>query len=131
VEFARGRAGEPTANGPAGHGDGILTGKMMLDKMLTGDGVAVNTAFFEPGSRTHWHSHSVGQLFLIEHGRGAVSTRDTVQVVEAGDIVYAPAGEEHWHGAAPDSFLVYVAISLGQTSWLEPVCDDRYCTAFA
>ncbi len=63
----------------------------------------------------------------MTHGRGFVQSRDGEKAtLTAGDIVYAPPGEEHWHGAAEDSILVHLAISLGSTDWLKEVDEDLY-----
>ena len=60
---------------------------------------------------------------------GAVCWREVdgeVRVLRAGDTVWCPPGERHWHGAAPDSYMVHTAISLGQTVWADPVADEEY-----
>ena len=88
------------------------------------DGTAVLVAF-EPGVRNSWHRHSGGQVLYLVDGVGRVGTRDG-QVVElaAGDLVEAPADEEHWHGASEDAPMTHLALSFGDTVWLEPVSDD-------
>lgn len=89
------------------------------------DGVTVNSVFFAPGARTYWHSHERGQLLHVTSGRGAVATRDGQrQLIGSGDTVWAPPGEEHWHGAAPGSSLLHLAVSLGTTRWQEEVPDE-------
>lgn len=91
------------------------------------DGVTINTVDFTPGARTHWHSHESGQILQILAGRGFVqSAGGPVHVVRAGDTVWVPPAERHWHGAAPDSFMVHTAISLGFTAWEMPVTDEEY-----
>jgi quercetin dioxygenase-like cupin family protein len=131
VEHARGRQdGEPTRQGT-----GTFTGRAMLDPLLDSDDgkrqVRVNSVVFEPGARTYWHSHGDGQLLLVASGRGVIATRaGDDRELRPGDTVWAPPGEEHWHGAAPDSFLVHTAVSLGLTRWLEEVADDSYGAAF-
>jgi quercetin dioxygenase-like cupin family protein len=91
----------------------------------------VYSVIFEPGARTYWHSHAAGQTLLINSGQGMVQTRDgDKRVVRAGDVVWAPPGEVHWHGAAPDAFLSHTAVSLGLTSWEEEVDEDHYHGAF-
>jgi quercetin dioxygenase-like cupin family protein len=91
------------------------------------DGVLVNSVFFEPGARTHWHTHDGGQVLYVTHGSGFARTRDGQGGrISAGDVVHFSPGEEHWHGASPDSYLLHVAISLGGHEWLEPVSDDDY-----
>ena len=93
------------------------------------DGVTINTVVFNPGARTHWHSHENGQILQILAGRGLTQSEGG-PVVEllAGDVVWVPAGERHWHGAASESYMTHVAISLGVTAWEHPVGDDEYLT---
>ena len=91
------------------------------------DGVTINTVNFTPGARTFWHRHESGQILQILAGRGLIqSDGSPVEVIRAGDTVWIPAGERHWHGAAPDSFMTHTAISLGTTEWAEPVEDTDY-----
>ncbi len=89
--------------------------------------VLVNSVFFPPGSRTFWHRHGTGQVLIATHGRGHIQKRDGEgATLQAGDVVYIEPGEEHWHGATPDSFLLHIAISLGETEWLDEVVQDDY-----
>jgi len=131
VEYVQGRkGGQPSRAGD----EGTFSGRAMLDPVLD-DGAAakvrVNSVVFEPGGRTYWHSHADGQMLIIGGGRGMVENRDGDRhVLHAGDLVWAPPGEEHWHGAAPDSFLTHTAISLGHTQWGEEVPADHYEAAF-
>jgi 4-carboxymuconolactone decarboxylase len=77
---------------------------------------------FPAGHRSHWHRHPGGQFLYITDGRGRVGTRDgQVAEVAAGDLVHAPPGEEHWHGAAEDAAVTHLAVNLGATDWLEEV----------
>lgn len=95
--------------------------------LQSGDGVVVNTVNFTPGARTFWHSHERGQILLVLAGRGLIQAEGgPVRVIRAGDTVWAPPNESHWHGAAPDSYLVHVAISLGRTRWAGAVTDSEY-----
>jgi quercetin dioxygenase-like cupin family protein len=105
-----------------------FTGEVRGDPVLSrAPEVVVNDVSFAPGARTHWHRHERGQVLLITHGRGYVQTRDGEgSWVEAGDVVHFPPGEEHWHGAGPDTYLVHRAISLGRTEWLDEVRDEDY-----
>jgi quercetin dioxygenase-like cupin family protein len=94
------------------------------------DGIVINTVTFTPGARTHWHSHERGQILQIVAGRGLVQSEGgPVEILRAGDTVWVPAGEKHWHGAAPDSFMTHTAISLGTTEWADPVADADYLTS--
>jgi quercetin dioxygenase-like cupin family protein len=93
------------------------------------DGVIINTVNFAPGARTYWHRHGQGQILLVLAGRGLTQSEDgPVEVIRQGDVVWVPAGERHWHGAAEDSYMVHTAISLGATDWAGPVDDADYHT---
>jgi quercetin dioxygenase-like cupin family protein len=82
---------------------------------------------FEPGARTHWHSHPNGQFLYAVEGEGRVVARDgEVARLRAGDLVYAPPGEEHWHGATESERLSHLALSFGETEWLEEVDQASY-----
>ncbi len=95
--------------------------------MAATDGVTINTVNFTPGARTHWHHHENGQILQVLAGRGLVqSLGEPVRVLRAGDTVWVPPGETHWHGAAPDSFMIHTAISLGVTHWADPVPEADY-----
>lgn len=95
----------------------------------------VSLVRFTPGARTNWHSHALGQTLHVTDGVGLVATRDgTVIRMRAGDTVYTPPGEEHWHGATADNMMCHLAMLEGVaggngTTWLEPVTDDQYETA--
>lgn len=83
--------------------------------------VRVLVVSFEDGARTHWHSHEGGQLIHVIEGEGRVQTRgEPPAELREGDVVIAEPGEEHWHGAAPGAGMRHLAVSVGQTRWLEP-----------
>jgi quercetin dioxygenase-like cupin family protein len=90
---------------------------------------------FTPGARTNWHSHAVGQTLYCTEGAGLVANRDgTVLRLRAGDAVWTPPGEEHWHGGTDSTVMCHVAMLEGVadgdgTSWLEPVTDEQYADA--
>jgi len=76
---------------------------------------------FEDGARTHWHSHSGGQVLHVVQGRGRTQARgERVVDLAPGDLVSVPPGEEHWHGAAEGEAMTHLAISLGTTDWGGP-----------
>jgi len=89
---------------------------------LDGTGLVVA---FETGVRNFWHRHPGGQVLYVLDGVARVGTRDG-QVAElgAGDLVEAPPDEEHWHGASEDGPMSHLALSSGETVWLEPVSED-------
>jgi len=105
-----------------------FTGGVWGDAVLRAtDGALVNNVFFEPRARTHWHRHERGQLLVVSAGSGHVRSRDgTGDAIRAGDVVWIPPGEEHWHGASGGSYLLHLAVSLGETEWLDPVTDEDY-----
>ena len=109
-----------------------FTGTVWADPVLpTQDDVTVNTVVFAPGARTHWHRHGVGQVLVVTHGAGFLQSRNGEGGrLTPGDVAHIPAGEEHWHGAAPGTVMVHLAVSVGPTQWLEPVSDEDYARAF-
>ncbi len=113
-----------------------FTGDVYLTPIYSGQEpsrMTVGLVRFTPGARTNWHSHAVGQTLHITEGVGLVGTRDGQTVrVRAGDTVICPPGEEHWHGAAADTFMSHLAMleakpdGADPTTWLGPVRQDEY-----
>ena len=93
------------------------------------DGFAVGEVFFEPCARTNWHSHPGGQLLIITAGEGFVGDEKETIAVRAGDAVWTPPNERHWHGASPNRFLLHTAVTHGVTAWEGPVSDAEYADA--
>ncbi|MBK1637202.1 (R)-mandelonitrile lyase [Rhodovulum adriaticum] len=86
---------------------------------------------FEPGARTAWHTHPAGQTLIVTFGRGRVQHEGgPVEEITQGDVVWFPAGEKHWHGAAPDTAMSHIAIQESidgsAVTWMEKVSDDDY-----
>ncbi|MEM9552372.1 MAG: cupin domain-containing protein [Pseudomonadota bacterium] len=89
---------------------------------------------FSAGARTAWHTHPLGQTLFVEFGTGLVGTRDAApRFIRAGDTVWIPPGEEHWHGAAPDNSMTHIAMQEAldgsAANWLELVTDADYLRA--
>ena len=126
MRIARGRAGIPSEERSA-----TFTGRVWGDPVLAAqEDVTVNAVFFEPGARTHWHSHKFGQVLYVMHGEGWLQTRaGEGGPITAGDVAHIGPGEEHWHGAARRGYLLHLAISMGGHEWLEPVSDEEYARA--
>ncbi|MES1941742.1 cupin [Salinisphaera sp. T5B8] len=105
-----------------------FTGQVWADPVMPStDGVTINNVFFTPAARTHWHTHERGQILQVQSGKGWICTDgESPQAIRAGDVVWIPADERHWHGAAADSYLMHTAISLGKTSWEDAVTDAQY-----
>jgi quercetin dioxygenase-like cupin family protein len=123
VKINRGReSGRPSENRTE-----TFTGDVWADMVLADETLQVLSVFFAPRARTDWHRHGVAQVLHATHGRGLLwSEEDHGAILEPGDVAHIPAGERHWHGGAPDSFLLHLAVSVGPTEWLEKVSDDDY-----
>jgi quercetin dioxygenase-like cupin family protein len=121
-------AGQPSEErGPT------FTGTVWGDPLLRDvPGVVINTVVFPPGSRTHWHTHGTGQILIVTHGRGFARTESGEGgAIGPGDIVWFEAGERHWHGAGPDTYMSHIAVSLGGTDWEDAVTDDEFAAGTA
>jgi quercetin dioxygenase-like cupin family protein len=125
----------PTVKTPATN----FTGDVYLTPIHSGrepSRMTVALVRFTPGARTHWHRHAVGQTLHVTEGVGLVGIRDgSVLRVRAGDTVVCPPDEEHWHGAAADTFMGHLAMleaphdGADPTTWLEPLPDEDYSRA--
>jgi quercetin dioxygenase-like cupin family protein len=96
--------------------------------------VRAATVHFEPGARTNWHTHPLGQTLLVTAGRGLAQSSDgSVFVLRPGDTLWIPPGEKHWHGASPENAMSHIAIHEAldgkHIDWLEPVTDEQYLAA--
>ena len=93
---------------------------------------ALNVSF-EPGARTAWHTHPLGQTLYVVTGNGLVGLRNEApKIIKAGDTVWIPPGEEHWHGASASNAMTHIAIQEALdgrvADWLEQVSDYDYNT---
>lgn len=89
---------------------------------------------FEPGARTAWHTHPLGQTLVIVSGLGRVQTAGgPVREVRAGDVIWFAPGEKHWHGASPDTAMEHLAMQEAldgsAVDWMEHVSDTDYSAA--
>jgi len=84
---------------------------------------------FKAGSRSNWHTHTWGQLLMVEEGKGLTQERGgPVREMLPGQPFFTKAGVEHWHGASPDVDMLQLTIYEGQVNWLGPVSDTEYHT---
>ncbi|KKX28101.1 cupin domain-containing protein [Rhizobium sp. LC145] len=121
---------QPSRRQPADY----FTGTVRLDPVIeTPDPARVRAAAvtFEPGARTNWHTHPLGQTLIVTAGFGLAQTwGGPIRVIRPGDVVWFPPGEKHWHGAAPTTAMTHIAIQEAldgsPVDWLEPVTDDQY-----
>ncbi|MDQ1234177.1 quercetin dioxygenase-like cupin family protein [Paenibacillus sp. SORGH_AS306] len=100
-------------------------------QMIFTDATPLNTAIgnvtFAPSARNNWHSHHVGQVLLVTGGKGWYQAEgQPAQALQTGDVVNIPANVKHWHGATKDSWFVHLAMTPGETDWLEPVEDEWF-----
>ncbi len=123
---------EPSGKGPADW----FTGTVRIDPLFGPDPARVGGALvtFEPGARTAWHTHPLGQTLLITTGNGWVQREGgPIETVRPGDVVWFPPGEKHWHGATASTAMSHIAIQEklnGQVvDWLEHVSDVQYAPA--
>jgi quercetin dioxygenase-like cupin family protein len=121
---------KPTRRGPADY----FTGTVWQDPIIEAPAPARNRATrvsFEPGARTAWHTHPLGQTLYVVSGCGrAQSKGGPIREIRAGDTVWIAPGEKHWHGAAPDTGMVHIAMQEAADGkaidWLEHVTDEEY-----
>src|SRR5580692_6596545 len=108
--------------------DATFTGEVWATPVVSAPGQAmIASIFFAPGARTFWHSHDGGQVLQVLAGSGLIGRRsEPPRALRPGDTVWAPPGEVHWHGAAAQTSLSHVAVSLGTTRWAEPVAPPDY-----
>ena len=121
---------QPSSVGPADW----FTGAVRIDTLFqTADPARVSGASvtFEPGARTAWHTHPLGQTLLVTAGCGwAQREGSTIQEIHPGDVIQFAPGEKHWHGATASTGMTHIAIQerLGgrAVDWLEQVSDEQY-----
>jgi len=114
-----------------------FTGQVWQDPIIVTEApglLSSNFVHFEPGSRTAWHTHPMGQTLYVTHGTGRVqSWGGPIQTIRAGDVVWIPAGEKHWHGAGPGTMMSHISMQEGQdghvVDWMEKVTDEEYSKA--
>jgi len=127
------RRGDEDCREDEEHFEGTVWLQAMLPP-LEPNGLRVYLIFFMPGARTNWHVHPEFQILYVMAGKGRVRSSDgtgneqTFEIA-AGDVVHL-GKEKHWHGAAPDSFMIHIAINTGTTCWMEKVQDEEYERGF-
>jgi len=121
---------QPSGKGPAE----CFTGTVRIDPLFQPPeparalGVSVT---FEPGARTAWHTHPLGQTLIVTAGCGLVQSRGgPIRKVRPGDVVWCPPGEKHWHGATATTAMTHIAIverlDGKAVDWMEKVTDEQY-----
>jgi quercetin dioxygenase-like cupin family protein len=121
---------QPSRPGP----EEYFTGKVRIDAPFAGSEparVGGATVTFEPGARTAWHTHPLGQTLIVTQGRGWIQVwGDEIQEMNQGDIVWIPEDVKHWHGATPETAMTHIAIAESlngsPVDWMEKVSDAQY-----
>jgi len=121
---------EPSVKGPADW----FTGTVRIDPLFTAPDpalVACVSVTFEPGARTAWHTHPLGQTLIVTSGWGwGQSEGGPKEEIRPGDVVWCPPGEKHWHGATSTTAMTHIAIverlDGKAVDWMEKVSDEQY-----
>jgi quercetin dioxygenase-like cupin family protein len=121
---------QPSAKGPGDY----FTGAVRIDALFQAPDparVGAGHVTFEPGARSAWHTHPLGQTLIITSGLGWVQREGgPIEEVRAGDVIWFPPGLKHWHGASPTNGMTHIAIqeSLNgkNVEWMEKVSDEQY-----
>jgi 4-carboxymuconolactone decarboxylase len=121
---------QPVRQGPAEN----FTGSARIDLLFQANAPARasgSLVTFEPGARTAWHAHPLGQILIVTAGTGRVQRwGDPLEEIRKGDVVWIPPGQKHWHGAAPNSSMAHIAIveqlDGKSVEWIEKVSDTQY-----
>lgn len=111
-----------------------FTGCVWQDPIISADEPARVQALrvtFEPGARTAWHTHPLGQTLLVLNGVGLIGLRNrSPQLIKPGDTIWIPPNEEHWHGASAENSMAHIAIQEALNNkvanWLEKVSNNDY-----
>lgn len=121
---------QPSSTGPATN----FTGSVRVDSRFQGTAparIGGGIVTFEPGARTAWHTHPLGQTLIVTAGTGLVRAWDgPAQEIRPGDIVWIPPGVKHWHGATATNGMSHIAFSESldgkSVEWMEQVSDEQY-----
>ena len=121
---------QPSGKGPADW----FTGVVRIDPLFAATAparAAGNAVTFEPGARTAWHTHPLGQILIVVMGSGRAQREGGgIEEIRPGDVITFAPGEKHWHGAAPTTAMTHIAIQEAldgkAVEWMEKVSDEQY-----
>lgn len=121
---------QPSVQGESAY----FTGSVRLDRLFNSSDparVMGSSVTFEPGARTAWHTHPLGQTLIVTAGVGWAQVEGgPVEEIRPGDVIWFPAGVKHWHGAAPTTGMTHLAIveklDGKSADWMEKVSDEQY-----
>lgn len=114
-----------------------FTGKVRIDTLFNAPAparVGLAVVNFEPGARTHWHTHPLGQILLVTHGVGWTQCEGGPKTeIRPGDLIWCNCGRRHWHGATDTTAMQHVAVQESldgkPVDWMEPVADADYLSS--
>jgi quercetin dioxygenase-like cupin family protein len=115
---------------PADYFSGTVYLQMLAQKTESND-YSIGSVTFEPGARSNWHTHPVGQTLIVINGKGLYQEKgNPIRTINKGETIICDPDTEHWHGASPDSQMTHIAITndrgAGGVIWLKPVTDAEY-----
>jgi len=120
---------QPSTKGPAEY----FTGNVRVDPLFQAGPAHARSAAvtFEPGARTAWHTHPLGQNLIVTAGVGRVQIEGgPMEEIRPGDVVWIPPGQRHWHGASPTTAMTHLAVQEQLNGkvveWMEKVTDEQY-----
>lgn len=123
----------PAMPAPTEHFTGVVRIQPLFDAIAPArtSGASVT---FEPGARTAWHTHPLGQRLIVTAGVGRIQrSGDPIEEIRTGDVVWIPPGQKHWHGASPTTAMTHIAVQESLdgkvVNWLDKVSDDQYRAA--
>jgi quercetin dioxygenase-like cupin family protein len=124
---------QPSGRGPSEYFSGSVRVDPPFEAPAPARGFGASVTF-EPGARTAWHTHPLGQTLLVTAGHGLVQTwGGPARQIRPGDVVWFPPGEKHWHGAAPSVAMTRIAIvetlEGKSADWMEKASDEQYQAA--
>lgn len=123
----------PSRRGPADWFQGVVWQEPIVEAEAPAR-LRATMVRFDPGARTAWHTHPLGQTLYVAAGCGRAQTvGGPVREIRAGDVVWIPPGEKHWHGAGPTTAMTHVAMQEAldgvAVEWLEHVSEEEYSAA--
>ncbi len=121
---------QPSTQGPTDY----FTGSVRIDPLFTAPSparTACASVTFEPGARTAWHTHPLGQVLIVTAGCGWTQCEgEAAAEIRAGDVIWCPPNHRHWHGATPTTSMTHIAIQEALdgkvVNWMEKVTDEQY-----
>src|SRR5687768_7764122 len=121
---------QPSRQGPSEYFTGTVRIDPLFEAAAPGRAVGANVTF-EPGARTAWHTHPLGQTLIVTRGHGWAQRKGgPIEEIYPGDVVWFPPGEKHWHGATASTAMTHIAIQEQldgkAVEWMEKVSDEEY-----